>query len=80
MTIRTHTARYAFALLTIAGVNMVLSTGSGAQNAQPLPTAANPNNTYSFNPCPITSYTRGYGGYNISTLQRHQLIASVRPW
>jgi hypothetical protein len=47
-----------------------------ARQTQPLPTAANPNNTYSFNPCPITSYTRGYGGYNISTLQRHQLIAS----
>ena len=40
MTIRTPAVRYAFALLTLTGVNMVLSTGSDAQNAQPLPTAA----------------------------------------
>ncbi len=48
-----------------------------ARQTQPLPTAANPNATYSFNPCPITSYTRGFGGYNVTTLQRHQLIASA---
>lgn len=31
-----------------------------------------------FNPCPLTGYTDGYGGYTIeSLLQRHQLIASA---
>ena len=39
-TIRTHAARYAVALLTLTGVNMIPSTGVDAQTAQPLPTAA----------------------------------------
>ena len=31
-----------------------------------------------FNPCPLTGYTRGFGGYTInSLLQRHQVIASA---
>jgi CubicO group peptidase (beta-lactamase class C family) len=38
--IHTHAARYALALLTLTGVNMLSSTGLDAQTAQPLPTAA----------------------------------------
>ena len=30
-----------------------------------------------FNPCPITGYTTGFGFYTVSTLQRHQLVASA---
>ncbi|HMU39270.1 MAG TPA: carboxypeptidase regulatory-like domain-containing protein [Pseudomonadota bacterium] len=33
--------------------------------------------TVLFNPCPLTGYTRGYGQYSNSLLQRHQLIASA---
>ncbi|EGP08639.1 6-aminohexanoate-dimer hydrolase [Bradyrhizobiaceae bacterium SG-6C] len=40
MTIRRSAARYAFALLTLTGVTMVLSTEMDAQDAKPLPTAA----------------------------------------
>ncbi|EKS32778.1 serine hydrolase domain-containing protein [Afipia clevelandensis] len=40
MTIRRSAARYAFALLTLTGVTVVLSTESDAQDAKPLPTAA----------------------------------------
>lgn len=30
-----------------------------------------------WNPCPVTSYRRGYGFYRDQTLQRHQLIAAA---
>lgn len=39
MAARTHAARYAFALLTLTGLNMLPSTGLDAQTTQPLPTA-----------------------------------------
>lgn len=32
---------------------------------------------FQFNPCPITKYARGFGGYSDSTLQRHQLVAAA---
>jgi CubicO group peptidase (beta-lactamase class C family) len=40
MTIRTHAARYAAALFTLTGMNMLTATGLDAQTTQPLPTAA----------------------------------------
>ena len=32
---------------------------------------------FNFNPCPLTTYARGYGGYGKSTLMRHQALASA---
>jgi hypothetical protein len=32
---------------------------------------------FNFNPCPLTTYQRGYGGYGKSTLMRHQALASA---
>nr|HAQ95275.1 6-aminohexanoate hydrolase [Afipia sp.] len=40
MTIRTHAARYAAALLALTGAGTLFSTALNAQTAQPLPTAA----------------------------------------
>lgn len=48
-----------------------------ARQTQPLPTTNNPSATYSFNPCPITSYQRGFGLYQSQVLQRHHLQAAV---